>query len=276
MHYELKKPEVFPVRIKFCPLFSGSSGNSVFISYGDTKILVDCGFTFKKIKESLSLIGEDIFNLDAVLITHSHSDHTAALPVLLKALKKIPVVGSRGTLTELYPKISEYMDRLYANAPNKKFGLKDLAVSSFAVPHDASETVGYNIYAGEKTVTLMTDIGHLEDSLYENAEGRDLVYLESNHDVNILENCSYPHYLKQRILSLKGHLSNENAGIFAADLIKKGTERIMLAHLSGEANTPDVAFNTVSGILENNGIKVGGDMRLSLAPRGELGEVVTI
>ena len=262
-------------QIKFCPLFSGSSGNSIFISYKTTKILIDCGCSFKRIKESLSFIGEDIFKLDAILITHSHTDHTSALPMLLKHLN-IPVVASKGALQELYPKISEHMKKLYANDTNRKFGLKDLAVESFSVPHDASETVGYNIFSDNKIISLLTDVGHLEKSLYENVKGCELVFLESNHDVHTLENCSYPHYLKQRILSDFGHLSNENAGKFASDLVKKGVKKIVLGHLSGEANTAELAFGTVSEVLTSNEIKIDCDMQLSVSRRGELGEIVIL
>ena len=261
--------------IKFCPLFSGSNGNSIFISYKNTKILIDCGCSFKKIKESLSFIDEDIFELDAVLLTHSHNDHTSALPMILKHLN-IPVVGSKGTLQDLYFKISGYMKNLYANDTNRKFGLKDLAVDSFSVPHDANDTVGYNIFAEDKIISLLTDVGHLNESLYTNVKGRELVFLESNHDVNVLENCSYPHYLKQRILSDFGHLSNENAGHFASNLIEKGAKRIVLGHLSGEANTARLAFDTVSSVLTSNEIKVNSDMKLAVSKRGELGEVVLI
>jgi len=261
--------------VKFCPLFSGSNGNSIFISYKNTRILIDCGCSFKRIKESLSCIGEDIFGLDAVLITHSHNDHTSALPMILKNLN-IPVVGSKGTLQELYPKISEHMKKLYANDTNRKFGLKDLAVESFAVPHDASDTVGYNIFSDNKTISLLTDVGHLSEDLYENVKGRDLVFLESNHDVHVLENCSYPHYLKQRILSDYGHLSNENAGVFASHLVKDGTKKVILGHLSGEANTAELAYDTVSAVLTVNKINVNSDMELSVSKRGELGKPVMI
>ena len=261
--------------IKFCPLFSGSNGNSIFISYKSTRILIDCGCSFKRIKESLSCIDEDIFGLDAVLITHSHNDHTSALPMLLKYLN-VPIVGSKGTLQELYPKISNYMSKLYANDTNRKFGLKDLSVESFSVPHDASDTVGYNIFSDNKSISLLTDIGHLSEGLYANVKGRDLVFLESNHDVHVLENCSYPHYLKQRILSNYGHLSNENAGIFAGHLVKDGAKKVILGHLSGEANTAELAYDTVAELLSANGIRVNSDMELSVSRRGELGKIVMI
>ena len=260
--------------VKFCPLFSGSSGNSTFISYKNTKILVDCGCNFKRIKESLCQIDEDIFELDAVFLTHSHSDHTSALPVILKNLPNCYVVGSLGTLLSLNLGRSEYKSKICTTEINKEYSFKDLVMDAFFVPHDADETVGYNIKAGSKSISLLTDIGHLEESLYANVTGKDLVFLEANHDINTLENCSYPHFLKQRILSDYGHLSNENAGIFAADLIRRGVTKIILGHLSGEANTSDLAFSTVRDVLAGNDINVGNDVALSVSPRGMLGEVV--
>jgi phosphoribosyl 1,2-cyclic phosphodiesterase len=261
--------------VKFCPLFSGSSGNSIFISYKSTKILIDCGFSFKKIKESLSKIGEDIFELDAVFLTHSHNDHSSALPMILKNLNCF-VVGSMGTLISLGLGSSEYKSKICTTEIDKKYSVKDFTMDAFFVPHDADETIGYNIKAGNKTISLLTDVGHLEESLFSNVSGKDLVFLEANHDINTLENCGYPHYLKQRILSNLGHLSNENAGIFAGELIKKGTTQIMLGHLSGEANTSELAFKTVESVLHNQNITLQKDVRLSVAPRGELGEVIKL
>lgn len=260
-------------QVKFCPLFSGSNGNSIFISYKNTRILIDCGCTFKRIKESLSAIGEDISKLDAVFLTHSHNDHTSALPVMLKNLD-IKVCGTKGTLIELYPKICDYNQKIFQIDRNQNVGVLDLRLESFAVPHDACHTVGYNIFADEKTISILTDVGHLAENLYTDVKGKELVFLEANHDLNTLENCSYPFYLKQRIRGDEGHLSNENAGKFAAHLVKGGTGKIVLGHLSGEANTTELAYHTVRDVLKENEIKVGRDLTLGVSERGMLGETV--
>jgi phosphoribosyl 1,2-cyclic phosphodiesterase len=262
--------------VKFCPLFSGSNGNSIFISYKNTKILIDCGCSFKRIKESLSKIDEDIFALDAVFLTHSHNDHTSALPMILKNLDNCYVVGSMGTLVQLGLGNSEYKNKICTTEIDKEYSVRDFDMSAFFVPHDANETVGYNIKAGNRSISLLTDVGHLEESLFTNVIGKDLVFLEANHDVHTLENCSYPHHLKQRILSDFGHLSNENAGKFASELIKNGTSRIMLGHLSGEANTTELALNSVKSVFNSQNIKVDKDVKLGVSPRGELGEVINL
>ncbi|MBP3448446.1 MAG: MBL fold metallo-hydrolase [Clostridia bacterium] len=262
-------------QLKFCPLFSGSNGNSIFISYKKTKILIDCGCSFKRIKESLNSIGEDITKLDAVFLTHSHTDHTSALPMLLKNLN-IKVCGTKGTLIEVYPKICDYSDKIFQIDRHQNVGVLDLRLESFPVPHDACHTVGYNIYAGNKTVSLLTDVGHLAENLYTDVKGKELVFLESNHDLNTLENCSYPFHLKQRIRGDEGHLSNDNAGKFAAHLVTGGTKKIILGHLSGEANTSQMAYETVKSVLAENSIKINKDMALSVSERGLLGEMVLL
>lgn len=262
-------------QLKFCPLFSGSNGNSIFISYKKTKLLIDCGCSFKRIKESLSAIGEDIAKLDAIFLTHSHTDHTSALQMMLKHLD-IKVCGTKGTLIEAYPKICDYSDKIFQIDRNQNIGVLDLQIESFPVPHDACHTVGYNIYAGNKTASLLTDVGHLADNLYTDVKGKDLVFLESNHDLNTLENCSYPFHLKQRIRGDEGHLSNENAGKFATHLVKGGTKKIILGHLSGEANTTQMAYQTVKDVLSQDDILTKRDVALSVSERGLMGEMVLL
>jgi len=269
-------------KIKFCPLFSGSNGNSIFVSYKNTKILFDCGCSFKKIKESLLKIGEDIKEIGVAFITHAHTDHTSALPMMLKNTN-VKVCATTGTLYELLNRSGDFCDvmnaycnRIFQIGENQTIKVMDLSVSAFPVPHDAPQTVGYNIIADNKIISILTDIGYLKESLYNDVKGKELVFLESNHDLIALENCQYTMSLKQRIMGNGGHLSNENAGKFATHLIKKGTKKIVLGHLSGEANTPELAYGTVSEVLENNGIVIGKDVELSVSKRGELGEVVII
>lgn len=265
--------------MKFCPLFSGSNGNSIFVSYKSTKLLIDCGCSFKKIKDSLKEIEENPKDINAVFITHCHTDHTSALPILLKNTNA-KICATAGTLCELFNRSREfreamntYNDRIFRIRENQTLKVIDMTVGAFPVPHDAPQTVGYNITADEKSVSVLTDIGFLRENLYTDAIGKDLVFMESNHDLLALENCSYPMSLKQRILGSGGHLSNENAGILATHFAKNGVKRIILGHLSGEANTTDLAFGTVSGVLTKNGIEPNKDIELSVSPRGELGGV---
>ena len=269
-------------KVKFCPLFSGSNGNSIFVSYKNTKLLVDCGCSYKKIKDSLCEIGENIKDINAVFITHSHTDHTSALPVLLKNAD-VKVCATAGTLCELFNRncdyrevMNTYNNKIFQIRENQTIKVIDMVVGAFPVPHDAPQTVGYNITADEKSLSILTDIGYLRENLYSDVQGKDLVFMESNHDLIALENCKYTMSLKQRILSNGGHLSNDNAGIFASYLAKNGVKKIILGHLSGEANTTDMAFNTVAEALEKNEITPNKDIELSVSPRGALGEVCII
>ncbi len=268
--------------LKFCPLFSGSNGNSIFVSYMDSKILFDCGCSYKKIKENLSCIGEDISEIDAVFISHFHTDHTSALPMILKNTKA-KVCATYGTLNELFIRnekmsaaLSLYKDRVFQIDEKEDINFGDFIVSAFSVPHDAEDTVGYNLISEEKSISILTDIGFLRRNLYEDVRGKDLVFIESNHDVWSLENCSYTMDLKRRILSDGGHLSNENCGKFCVFLAKEGVKRFILGHLSGEANTTELAYETVKDILTQSGITPEKDVELWVSPRGELGKVVVI
>ncbi len=268
--------------LKFCPLFSGSNGNSIFVSYMGNRILFDCGCSYKKIKENLSFIGEDISDIDAVFISHYHSDHTSALPMILKNTNA-KVCATYGTLSELFMRnekmseaLSVHKNKIFRIEENEEIAFDGFKVFSFPVPHDAEGTVGYNLISEEKSISILTDIGFLRKNLYEDVKGKDLVFIESNHDVWSLENCSYTMDLKMRILSDGGHLSNENCGKFSVFLAREGVKRIVLGHLSGEANTTELAYETVKEVLTNNGITPDKDIELWVSPRGELGKVVVI
>ncbi len=269
-------------KLKFCPLFSGSNGNSIFVSYDNVRILFDCGCSFKKIKENMTIIGENVSDIDAVFISHCHTDHTASLPMILKNTNA-KVCATSETLTELFYKnkkmneaLGTYKSKVFQIDEKQKINLGNFYVSPFSVPHDAPGTVGYNLVAEDKKISILTDIGFLRKNLYEDVFGEDLVFIESNHDVMCLQNCGYTLDLKQRILSDGGHLSNENCGKFASYLVSKGVKRIVLGHLSGEANTTEIAYETVKSVLERNNIIVDKDVEMWVSPRGELGKLVIL
>lgn len=269
--------------LKFCPLFSGSNGNSIFVCCNKVKVLFDCGGNFKKIKENMAFIGENVFDLDAVFITHYHTDHSAALPLILKNTdaKICATVETLGEIFYKSKKMNElfefYRTRIFQIREKQRVNLRDFYVSAFSVPHDAPGTVGYNLISEDKKISILTDIGFLRKNLYEDVLGEDLVFIESNHDVICLQNCNYPPDLKQRILSDGGHLSNENCGKFVSWLVsEKKVKRVVLGHLSGEANTSKLALKTVKNILADNGIVVNKDVEVWVSPRGELGRTVVL
>ena len=157
---------------------------------------------------------------------------------------------------------------------DKTYSLGDLIIRPFSIPHDSEDAVGYNFYAGTNDkISIATDIGQITDNIRKHLYKSRLVVLESNYDPNMLMMGSYPYALKRRVMSEEGHLSNEDAGKFCIELVKEGTERILLAHLSKENNFPELAYETSKGILAQNNIIVGQDIKLDVLSRNEVSDV---
>ncbi len=249
---------------KICQLFSGSSGNSIFISEGKSKILVDAGVTAKRLEIGLNYIGEDASELSAIFITHEHYDHVKGLRVLA-ARHGIPVFTGKKIMERLYAD-----DRVNEDIPteiiSKNMELGGIEILPFELSHDSSECYGYrfNLSKG-RSVSVCTDTGYVTAEAKRIIPQSDFVFLESNHEVTMLENGPYPYILKQRILSRKGHLSNEACAEFAKELVKGGTRWLNLSHLSRENNLPEIARQTVIAALAGEGLKAGYDYKLSVS-----------
>ena len=253
--------------IRFCTLYSGSSGNAVYLETKNTKILIDCGVSGKKIATSLMDIGVKADEIDAVFVTHEHVDHTKSLGIMSRRYN-LPIYANKNTWKGIGDTIGSISDdnKRYIET-NKDFLIKDLLVHPFSIPHDAAAPVGYNFYADNKKIAFATDIGHVNESLTSNVRGCDMFFVEANHDIEMLKCCSYPYYVKQRILGEKGHLCNETSAELIACMVGSGTERFLLGHLSKENNFPQLAYKTVSNVLEEKSIKIGKDILLSVAER---------
>lgn len=262
--------------MKFCSLYSGSSGNSIFIGTERTRILIDAGMSFKKISEALLCIGENACDLNAVLITHEHSDHVKGIGVLYKRLG-IPVYANANTWNSLEAEASkiDIKDICYFNT-EEGFEIGDIWVKPFSIPHDAAEPVGFSLHIGDKKVTTATDIGHMTRKLLDDFIKSDLLFLESNHDVEMLKVGKYPWFLKQRILGENGHLSNDMAGKVIAWMAEQGTTRFCLGHLSRENNFPELAYQTVCNALSEKCINAGADVLLDVALRDRAGKIVEL
>lgn len=255
------------MRLEFCTIASGSSGNCTYIGTDYTKILIDAGISGKKIEEGLAelkLTGDEI---DALFITHEHVDHIKGAGILSRRFD-IPIFATAETWTAMegsLGKIAPSNKRIiYAD---EVCAVNDICVKPFAIPHDAAEPVGYTIHNGEKKITLATDIGHVTDTIRENIEDSDLLLLESNHDIDMLRKGSYPWHLKQRILGEKGHLSNVAAGDLLAEVMTGKMKYVFLGHLSEENNNPHLAYETVEEILRKKQIEVGTHLRMDMASR---------
>lgn len=250
---------------RFCSLFSSSSGNSTYIGSSKTGILVDAGVSTKKLKEALLAREIDPSALGGIFITHEHSDHINGMRILASTYN-IPVYATEGTMSFLEENGKVTSKFPYMVIPYEGIQVGDLFVKPFRTPHDSLESCGYRIELpdGQKAA-IATDIGSITDEIRENILGCELVMLESNHDIGMLQNGPYPYYLKRRILSDVGHLSNIACGEMAAELVSKGTSRLFLGHLSKDNNFPDLAYQTnLSAIREKTGATLGKDFLLEV------------
>lgn len=255
--------------MRFCTLSSGSSGNSVFLEYKKTKILVDCGKSCKYISSALKSIGSSPEELSAILVTHEHNDHILGVGAISRRYN-IPVYATAGTWASMESKVGFINSRnIKYIVSDRLFSIADIGVSAFETPHDACQPVGYSIFAGNLKISVATDIGHISSAVLRNVSGSDLVFLESNYDYDKMTTCAYPKSLKKRIMGKTGHLCNDDAADFAAALVKSGTKYIMLGHLSKESNTSEIALDTAVKTLTKNGISCNDDVCLRMAERDE-------
>ena len=257
---------------QFCSLYSSSSGNSLFFKDDSTKILIDAGVSLKKIKEGLEKIDEKIEDIDALLITHEHTDHIHTIASKLN----IPIYVSNMTYDAINKKKSiEEFDNFIRFDLGKFFSVGTLDIYPFPTYHDAVEPCGFNIYSNSKKVTVATDLGHIDSSLFANLKNSDFLLLESNYEPEMLRYSKYPQYLKNRIASNAGHLSNEDASLVTANLVKGGLSNVMLGHLSRESNFPDLAIKTMEGELSKNGISLD-NITLEVAKPDAPSNVITV
>jgi phosphoribosyl 1,2-cyclic phosphodiesterase len=259
--------------VKFCSLFSGSSGNALFIGTEKTKLLIDAGLSGKKILEALCSIGENPAELSAILISHEHVDHVRGAGIVSRK-QNIPIYANESTWQAMeYGLGPVKLENRVSFCTGEEFEIGDICVRPFSIPHDAAEPVGFNFFAQGKRVTTATDIGHMNEELLAYIEGNDLVLLESNHDIEMLRVGPYPWSLKKRILGDHGHLSNENAAKVITYLAEKGCRRFILGHLSNENNFPELAYQTTYNALNEKQIAVGSDVALAVALRDRVGEI---
>ncbi len=231
-------------------LASGSKGNAVYVEMDGTKILLDAGISATRIKKGLASNGIDASELDAVLITHEHTDHIAGLATLEKWYH-LPVYSRAGTLANM--SISKQLPQDALHAIDDEFRIGNIRIEAFSILHDAADPVGYRL-CGSGKCTLATDLGFVSSTVQEALEGADVLVLEANHDPGILKNGSYPWPLKQRILSNRGHLANSDAA-WALARMRHIPRHVFLAHLSHENNRPELAKNTIQAILDQQGIQ---------------------
>lgn len=198
--------------LNFCSLYSGSSGNSLFVETQNTKLLVDAGVSCKKIENALQDIKVDPSSIDGILITHEHTDHVQGLGTLSRKFD-LPVFVNQETLDAMPKQKDKIPDKnIKTFKISDKFEIGDLLIDPFSIPHDAANPCGFNIYKDDKKISIATDIGHMTNNILKGLEGSLFLMLEANYDPEVLRCSSYPFSLKSRIAGPTGHLPNEMAG----------------------------------------------------------------
>ena len=250
-------------KLEICTLASGSKGNCTYLRYGDTSILIDQGLSLKELKVRANYRGIDLSQTDALFVTHEHSDHVKGVGAFARAYDT-PVYIPAACMGNF--KTEDGDERYFVpNEHDGEVAVKGLSIKPFRVPHDAHYTVGYRISTGKEDVAIATDLGFVSDGTLAKLVGCKAVVLESNHDPLMLEGGRYPRMLKARIAGKNGHLSNDACAETVAALAYNGTEKIVLAHLSEENNTPELAFEASRELLAKRGIKEGDDVLLFVA-----------
>ncbi len=265
--------------MRLCSIASGSSGNCVYVGTDATHLLIDVGISGKRTEAGLRELGIRPQDIDGIFLTHEHADHISGLGVMARKYG-VPVYGTRGTIGAVRSMhslgtIDEELFH-YVKA-DEKLTVKDVTVYPIRTSHDAAEPVAYRISHDKKKVGIITDLGCYNDYTVECLRDLDLLYLEANHDINMLQVGPYPYYLKQRILGRKGHLSNEAAGKLLSRLLHDKMQAVVLGHLSQENNLPELAYETVRlEVAMSDTAYQADDFPLYVAKRNEVSQMLEV
>jgi len=256
--------------MQFCVLGSGSKGNATYITAGNTAILIDGGFSGIEIQRRLATIGVDYAAIDAILVTHEHSDHIRGVPVLSRR-GNIPVYANPATYGAAGSNLNK-LHRYCEFETGVAFYFQELAIHPFSVSHDTSDPVGFVITDGRYSLGYCTDTGRVTRLMQHRLAGCDGLVLESNHDPQLLKNGPYPPYLKQRVQSKNGHLANHEAAAFLKDLLHDALRQVVLAHISETNNQPQLAYAETMRVLSTN----GPPLQVTVAPQDRPTPLISI
>ncbi|MDF2538264.1 MAG: hypothetical protein K0S76_1285 [Herbinix sp.] len=263
--------------MKLCSIASGSSGNCVYVGSSTTNLLVDAGISAKRIENGLNGIDITPDTIQGILITHEHSDHISGLGILVRKYH-IPVYATYETaiaIRQIKSMGEMPEDAFHYIKPNEAFQINDICVEPFSTSHDAVNPVCYTMHSEGQKVGIATDLGKYDDYIVGKLKDAELLFIEANHDVNMLMVGRYPYYLKQRILGDRGHLSNDTSADLISKLINRKLRHILLAHLSKENNYEELAYETVYSELNLRGVSIAG-IDLSVAHREQPSNMVLI
>lgn len=256
--------------LKFISFGSGSSGNCYYLSTATDGLIIDIGVGIRTLKKRFKEYGIGLNSVRHILITHDHADHIKSVGSFSHDYH-VPVYATplvHKGISQNYcvqRKVAEELKVMLK--VNETVGIGDFQVKAFPVPHDASENVGYELRAEGITFVVVTDVGHITDEIKEAILHANYLVIEANHDIEMLKGGPYPQYLKQRILSGSGHLSNAECGEALAENMTEKLRHVWLCHLSEENNHPELARKTVETILRSYGIIPGKDVELEVLRR---------
>lgn len=259
----------------FYSISSSSSGNCLLVQSENTNILIDIGVSVKKIKNELNKLSLDLNDISGILITHEHSDHCKSISSICKKHPEIPLYLNKPTFEALKNIYEISSDNVNYIMPNISFDINDLSITPFEIPHDAVLPCGYTIQKGNSKMSIATDMGLVTDEIIDSLSNNSFVFIESNYETEMLNTCRYPYYIKRRISSNTGHLSNVQCSEMISKLVSRNTNRFMLGHLSNENNSPELALQTVQSTLLCNNISLD-NIQISIASKDTLSNIVEI
>jgi len=264
------------MKLNFCSLSSGSSGNCYYLGNEFHGILIDAGISGTAIRKTMKKLGISMQTIMGVLITHNHTDHIKGL-YQLTAKSYLPAFTSSKIWKSILSPINNIStDCIREIALQQKFHLAGFEIEAFPVFHDAPETIGFHISAGDKKITIVTDLGHICQTAAPYIKAANLLVIESNYDEEMLVNGNYPQYLKTRIQSDNGHLGNHQTSAFIADNFTDNLSHICLAHLSKNNNTPERALQTLKQTLAERGIILNGHPQVSVLNRNMPSDIIRL
>ena len=259
----------------FATLASGSSGNAIVVGQGNRNFLIDCGITVKKLLSNLEMVDINVSQVEGIVITHEHSDHIKGVGALARKLK-VPILATKGIWDEMDTKLGllKPEQKIIIDQHTTLAGMKIKLVST---SHDSRESYGLRVESTKFALGIATDSGIVTEEMHRKLQGCDGYIVEANHDVDRLRQGSYPPFLKKRIISNLGHMSNIQLAEALREWLKENTQKVVLAHLSAENNTPELALSTVLKILKDSSVrKRCSNLRIRVAPRSVPHELIVL
>jgi phosphoribosyl 1,2-cyclic phosphodiesterase len=264
------------MKLNFCSLSSGSSGNCYYLGNEFHGILIDAGISATSIRKFLKDMNISLQTIMGVLITHNHTDHIRGLEVLTRKNCLPAFTTLKIWESILNPRMKISRDCIREIPLQQKFYLAGFDIEAFPICHDAPETIGFHICAGDKKITIATDLGHICQTSAPYIKAANLLVIESNYDEQMLVNGRYPYFLKARIQSDYGHLGNHQTSVFLADIINDNLSHICLAHLSKNNNTPEKALQTLQQTFSERGVNMNSQLRIMILNRNIPTEMIRL